>query len=449
MTGIGRRGRIRGCALSLTMLFAVISLTLTLAACGDDAATPTAVPPTATTTPTAVPPTATATEAPATPTATATGTPATPTATETPTPTATPPEDVRSQFPADVQPLLADLPDNLVQLLLDVRNQGPDTLVWADAGGELHEGMRRAFLAEWEQITGWTVENSASGVAAPVDFEAKVKAGDVPWDVVELGNGETYARLDLLDPLDLTYFPIDRYPQGSPYSDNWIDLADGMVVLTWNTEVFPLDGEHPDSVLDIFDTTTFPGKRCVFSFYEFAGALEFALLADGVPSDEVYTTLATDEGVQQALAKLDTIKDDIIFIDSGAESIQFPLDGQCDMGITWNGRPGIRKKDEPDLPIAMTRKDSQLYADAFAIAKGAKHHDAALSAMAYAAQPQSQCDFMNNIGYGVVIDSSCLDDYARDWGVNPDEAGVVYDPAFFLDNNARLSELWSAWVAAD
>ena len=95
--------------------------------------------------------------------------------------------DLTSQFPADVQPLLEGLPANLVALLLKVRQAGPGKIVWADAGGEFHDGVRRAYLADWEKVTGWTAESAPQATGGtPPDFEAKVDSGQAEWDVVSL-----------------------------------------------------------------------------------------------------------------------------------------------------------------------------------------------------------------------------------------------------------------------
>ena len=92
-------------------------------------------------------------------------------------------------------------------------------------------------------------------------------------------------------------------------------------MLDWNTDVFPLTGKHPTSALDLFNTTDFPGKRCLFNFPKWSGNLEFALMADGVAWKDVYKTLATPDGLKRAFNKLDTIRDDIVWVDSGANSI--------------------------------------------------------------------------------------------------------------------------------
>jgi putative spermidine/putrescine transport system substrate-binding protein len=68
-----------------------------------------------------------------------------------------------------------------------------------------------------------------------------------------------------------------------------------------------------------------------------------------VPIEDVYTTLETPEGVAQALAKLDTIKDETVWWSAGAETPQLLADGEVVMGSTYNGRlfSAIVEQDQP------------------------------------------------------------------------------------------------------
>jgi len=360
--------------------------------------------------------------------------------------------DAISRFPPDVQPLVKGLPPKLIDLLLEVRNAGPGTLVWADAGGEFHEGQRRAFHTKWEKITGWKVQSAPQSQTGgiPPDFETKTKTGKPEWDVVELSGysyGFRFEPQGLFEKLDLSLFPVEKFPKKSLYSAYWVDTLDGSTNLVYNKNVFKDAAKTPKSVLDLFDTARYPGKRCMWSFYD-GGALELALMADGVQADQVYKTLTTDEGLQRALKKLDSIKKDLVLVDSGAQSVQFPLDGQCDLGLTWNGRPALRVRDEPTLPLAVVDKDALLWGDPFAIPKGAKSYKAALSALAYALQPANQCEFMNAIGYGVVMDKSCLSDFAAKWGPKADVAALGQSQEsidFYVKHAKRLTEAWNAW----
>jgi putative spermidine/putrescine transport system substrate-binding protein len=262
-----------------------------------------------------------------------------------------------------------------------------------------------------------------------------------------------YQQMELLEPLDLSYIPLEAFPETSFNTEVFVDLGAGSTLLIWNTEAFPTSGPQPDTVLDIFDTETFPGKRCLFSFLEDGGQLEYALLAEGVTMDEMYDVLATEEGVQQALDRLETIRGDIVYVESGAESIQFVLDRQCDLGISWSGRIAARKLEEPDLPLAATHQDELVWGSPYFMPKGVQNYDAALSNLAYGAQPRNQCDLINTIAYGVVMNAppfpDCLGEIAREFSPHPEVAAGGQDPVFYLEHGARLNEAWTAWKAAE
>ena len=74
--------------------------------------------------------------------------------------------------------------------------------------------------------------------------------------------------------------------------------------------------------------------------------LEFALMADGVPPDQVYEVLRTDEGVDRAFAKLDELKDDIIWWEAGAQPPQLLAAGEVIMTNAYNGRISAANKEE-------------------------------------------------------------------------------------------------------
>ena len=84
----------------------------------------------------------------------------------------------------------------------------------------------------------------------------------------------------------------------------------------YNRERIP--DPKPATIQDFFDLETFPGRRGMRR--KPLGNLEFALMADGVPPEEVYAVLDTPEGIDRAFRKLDTIKDEIVWWEAGAQS---------------------------------------------------------------------------------------------------------------------------------
>ena len=102
----------------------------------------------------------------------------------------------------------------------------------------------------------------------------------------------------------------------------------------YSPERFP--GEKPSTLADFFDLERFPGRRGMRRVPH--ANLEFALIADGVPVDEVYATLDTPAGVDRAFRKLDTVKDQVVWWEAGAQPPQMLADGEVVMSTAYNGR---------------------------------------------------------------------------------------------------------------
>lgn len=77
--------------------------------------------------------------------------------------------------------------------------------------------------------------------------------------------------------------------------------------------------------------------------------LEAALLADGVPMDELYPL-----DLDRAFAKLDTIKDDIVWWTKGAEPSQMLSTGEADYALAWSGRIATAKDEGSPLICTTT-----------------------------------------------------------------------------------------------
>jgi putative spermidine/putrescine transport system substrate-binding protein len=356
------------------------------------------------------------------------------------------------EFPANVQALFTpDIPDEVIAALLKVRKMGPETLVIDDGGGELFKGEQIAYINSWEAITGWTVKDIAPS-ADPGQVKAHVDSGHPQWDMIETGsNGDAMVeeQAGLLAKLDMELLKpvIDKFPkQGYTHTDYWVQYGLFGVLLTWDLRKWPMSGTHPMTPKDLFDLAKFPGKRCLFKFPEYGGTLEYPLLADGVPPDKLYPL-----DVDRALRKLDTIKNDIVWWSSGAESIQHIVNGDCAMGVTWHGRPALRSKEDPNLPVGTTWDGVLLEDSGWAAPKGAKHVEAVNALLAYAFTGQNQCKFINAIGYGIPIDPSCIGDFGKKWGVtneNQARTAAFQNPEYYAKNIKDLIAKFNAWITS-
>lgn len=116
---------------------------------------------------------------------------------------------------------------------------------------------------------------------------------------------------------------------------------------------------RPESPADFFDIERFPGMRALPD--DIIGTLEWALLAYGIPINEVYQLLSTDRGLKLAFAKLDSIKRHIIWWHSidelrelmlgnkvtmatGPHTVFYDLQFNHPMEILWNSQLLIEMK---------------------------------------------------------------------------------------------------------
>ncbi len=210
---------------------------------------------------------------------------------------------------------------------------------WGGSYGKaVNEGVNIPFAEE----TGIEVkvEDYNGGLA---QIRAQVEIGEIHWDVVDLEMAEAVRGCDegLLEPVKISSLPPG--PDGTPAREDFVEgviteCGVGSVffstVYAYNEENIP--GAKPSTVADFFDLEAFPGRRGMRRVPQVN--MEFALMADGVPRDQIYTTLSTSEGIEQAFAKLETIKDEVIWWEAGAQPPQMLADGEVIMSTAYNGR---------------------------------------------------------------------------------------------------------------
>jgi putative spermidine/putrescine transport system substrate-binding protein len=184
-----------------------------------------------------------------------------------------------------------------------------------------------------------------------------------------------------------------------------------------------------------------------------------ALMADGVPAAEVYAMLETPEGVDRAFAKLDTIKDSVIWWEAGAQPPQLLADGEVAMTTAYNGR--LFSAMAADGKPFATVWDGQVYEyDLFVIPKGAPNVEGALEFIKFATSTQALADQAKYISYGPArLSSGPLVGLYQDGKTEmapqmPTSAanltnalGSSYE--FWVDRDSELNERFNAWLAAN
>ncbi|GKX34414.1 MAG: ABC polyamine/opine transporter substrate-binding protein [Rhizobiaceae bacterium MnEN-MB40S] len=306
--------------------------------------------------------------------------------------------------------------------------------------------------------------NDESSNEAVAKLRAMNEAGNVTWDVVDVVASDAIRLCDEglaveIDP-DKDLAPA---PDGTPASEDFGDLLVSECFIpqivystTFGYRTDKVGDEPPTDICAVFDTEKYPGKRSLEK--RPINNVEWALLCDGVAKEDIYDVLSTPEGVDRALAKLDTIKDDVIWWSAGAETPQLLADGEVVMGSTYNGRL-FSVIEEQDQPVAMLW-DAQVFdLDGWIIPAGLPEDrlKRAMDYIYFATDTQRLADQAKYISYGPARKSSApLVGKHADLGIemaphmptDPNNAKntFLYNYEWWADNRDDLDAKFQAWL---
>ncbi|MCX8995583.1 ABC transporter substrate-binding protein [Rhizobiaceae bacterium BDR2-2] len=279
-------------------------------------------------------------------------------------------------------------------------------------------------------------------------LQAKLKAGAPNWDVVQVEAEEL-----ALGCADGLYETLDWDKIG--VKDEFLEDAVsecGAGVIYWSMAM-GYDGskiaDGPKNWADFWDTAKYPGKRSLRKGAKYN--LEFALLADGVTADELYDVLSTPEGVDRAFKKLDELKPNIVWWESGAQPVQFLASGEVALTSVYNGRiTGINKTEGKDFRLVWP--ESMYAVDSWVILKGAENKDLALDFIAFASQAENQAKLPLKVDYGVPNKKAAAaipEDVQKNLPTYPEnlEHALPLNVDFWIDNSEALTERFNAWLA--
>lgn len=315
-------------------------------------------------------------------------------------------------------------------------------------GGAYQDAQREVYFEPFKEATGINLVEDVwnGGVGA---IRAKVEGGGQEWDVVQVEAEELVIGCE-----EGLYELIDWDALGG--EDQFIDAAVhecGVGTIVWSTAL-AYDGDQitedpPQSWADFWDTEKYPGKRGLRRHPKYT--LEAALMADGVPTDQVYEVLRTEEGVERAFAKLDEIKDDIIWWEAGAQAPQLLATGEVVMTNAWNGRISSANEEE-GRNFKIVWPQSIYAVDSWVILANSPHKEAAVEFIKFASQPERQSELPKTIAYGVThkdaaaqIDKEIL----ANLPTAPEnlESALELDTEFWVENVEPLMERFTAWAA--
>ena len=328
-------------------------------------------------------------------------------------------------------------------------------------GGSYARACQEAYHKAFTEETGIEVllEDYNGGLA---QVRAQVDAGAVHWDVVDMELPDARLACDegLIELVELADLP-DGVNGESPEADYPAEYVNECGAgMTFYSTVFAynsnfLTGPGPETVADFFDLEKFPGRRGMRRSP--LVNLEFALMADGVPLDQVYRTLDTPEGQDRAFRKLDTIKDEVVWWEAGAQPPQLLADGEVIMSTAYNGRIFNAQVLE-NQPFVIVWDGQALDTGYLAIVAGTERYEEAMQFVKFANRPGSIANISKYISYGPVrLSARALVDRHLETGTamqphmptSPDnmKRALSLDWRWWSENRDDMYERFSAWLA--
>lgn len=298
-----------------------------------------------------------------------------------------------------------------------------------EAGGESGEYFEIGYIQPFTEKTGIKVIRESPAELGKL--QAMVESGQHTYDVVELGATNLYRAIDmdLLEELDWDLIkpePLNEEGQ-HPYGVGYQYFS---TIMAWKGD------KELTSWADFWDVEKFPGKRALSDRPEYT--LPLALLADGVPVDELYPL-----DLDRAFESLEKIKDHVaVWWNSGSQPYQLLMDGEVDYVSVWSGRVAGNTDN-----IGYSYNEGLLALSYMVIPKGAKHikeTSALLHEMTVAENQGRAIEILPYTGPSKNIDQYLPKERLHEFPSSDEnyKKQSLSDPQWWVENGKEVDERW-------
>lgn len=309
-------------------------------------------------------------------------------------------------------------------------------MVFASWGGSYQAAQESSYCVPFMESTGATVIQD--GPMSGSKLRTMVEAGEPIWDTVDVTDTFLFANEDLFEDLDFDIVDASALDQDYVHPKG-IGCIVWSYNIGYNTEV--VGDTVPQSWADVFDVEKFPGKRALRD--RVYPMMEIALMADGVAPEDLYPL-----DVDRAFAKLDTIKDHVIWYSSNSVSQQLFVDQEVGVGVILNGRAfDVNRK---GAPVEINWNQNIRSIDYLVIPKGAPNAEVAQHFMNATADADNQALMANTLAYAPVNPAAFANVEADvlPWLATSEEnqaKGFLIRADYWRDNLEALTERWTEW----
>ncbi len=324
--------------------------------------------------------------------------------------------------------------------------QAQSTLTVVNFGGANGNAQKKAYVEPFEKATGTKIVGvEYNGEQAKI--KAMVETKKVSWDLVEVESPDAARGCDegLFEKMDWSKLGNKADFQPAAVQECAVGIFVWSTVMAYNGDKLKTG---PKTWADFWDTKKIPGKRGMRKAARYN--LEYALMADGVKSSDVYKVLATKEGADRAFKKLTELKPHIQWWEAGAQPPQFLVAGDVVMSTAFNGRIDAAQREGKNLQISWTGGIYDL--DYWVIPKGAPGKDLAMKFIAAAVKPEAQAEYAKLISYGPTNNKALTKLDAKTLGLLPtspanSKDAIKLDINFWADQGEALEKRFAAWAA--
>ncbi len=312
-------------------------------------------------------------------------------------------------------------------------------------GGANGDAQKKAYFEPFEKSSKAKVVGvEYNGEQAKI--KAMVETKNITWDVVEVESPDVNRGCDegLFEKIDWS-----KIGNKADFIKPAVHEC-GVGTFVWSTVLAYDAGKlktAPKNWADFWDVKKFPGKRAMRKGARYN--LEFALMADGVKTADVYKVLATKEGADRAFKKMTELKPNIQWWEAGAQPPQFLVAGDVVMSTAYNGRIDAAQREGKNLQIAWAGGIYDL--DYWVIPKGGPNKELALKYIAAASTPSAQAEYAKLISYGptntkalALLDAKVQEKLPSSAANSKD--ALQFNIKFWADQGEALEKRYAAWA---
>jgi putative spermidine/putrescine transport system substrate-binding protein len=240
-------------------------------------------------------------------------------------------------------------------------------------GGSYGKAVNNHLVKPFESESGVKVEQGINTKLAPIKIQ--VLSDNVQWDIAELAGGDFLAgvREDLFEPIDTSIVKLDKVPKFAQHEFG-IQYALFLSGIGYDQRVIS-DANAPKDWTEAYDLARYQGLRGISKHISDSSTLESALMANGVPIEDLYP-LDVDLALE-SLGKLGL--DNVFWYESNQEPVNFLNQQLGPISNIASGRMAIANR--KGAQIGFVYNQLQLNGDYLVVPKGAKNKDEAFALM--------------------------------------------------------------------